>query len=210
MKKVLVVGAGGFGREVWQYLLQSPACGVEWTVAGFLDDNADALAKFDHPGRIVGTIRGYRPGPDEVLVCALGTPSAKRAVCASLVAAGATFMTFAHHTAVVGTSVRLGAGCVLAPYVVLTSDVRAGDFVTFNCHSCCGHDVTIGDYSTLSGFCELTGGVTLGESVFMGSHATVIPGRRIGDGVYIGAGSAAISHLKPGQKVFGVPARQLA
>ncbi len=44
MKKLLIVGAGGFGRELYVWASQHPDCGRAWTLAGFLDDNADALA----------------------------------------------------------------------------------------------------------------------------------------------------------------------
>lgn len=209
MKKILIIGAGGLGREAWNYLAQHPECGRSWQIAGFLDDNAGALEKFDYPVKVQGSISEYLPKDDELLVCALGSPEIKQQVCNKLLARGAAFKTFVHHTALVGRNVILGRGCFLAAHVVITGDARLGDFVTLNCHSTCGHDVTVGDFTTLSSYCDLTGGVELGEKVFLGSHASIVPKRKIGDGAFIGAGSVVVTHLKPGKKVFGVPAKPL-
>jgi sugar O-acyltransferase (sialic acid O-acetyltransferase NeuD family) len=207
MKKIHIVGAGGFGREVLGFLKQHPDCGRLWEIAGFVDDNATALDGFHYKEKIVSSISDYTPADEDRLVCALGLPEVKKNVCPKLLERGATFMTFVHPTAIIGEHVSLGIGCVLAPFTSLTADVTLGDFVTFNTRSGCGHDVRVGAYSTLSPFCDLTGGVILGEGVFMGSHATVIPKRRLGDGAHVGAGSVVATHLRPGQRVFGVPAK---
>jgi sugar O-acyltransferase (sialic acid O-acetyltransferase NeuD family) len=207
MRKILILGAGGFGREVWNYLSQSPKCGVEWQIGGFLDDNVNALDEFDYPQKIVARTADYQAKPGELIVCALGSPEVKEKVCTSLLDRGAVFKTFVHHTALVGKKACLGKGCFLAPHSIITSDACLGDFVTINCFSGCGHDVVIGDFTTLSSYCDLTGGVQLGKKVFLGSHVTVVPGRKVGDSAYIGAGSAVVTHVKSGQKVLGVPAK---
>ena len=61
MDQVYIVGAGGFGREVAHWLTQSPDCGTKWRLAGFLDDNAEALKGFSTDLKVVGSIQGYRP-----------------------------------------------------------------------------------------------------------------------------------------------------
>lgn len=210
-KDLLVVGAGGMGRELWCYLVQKAQADAdfarEYRLKGFLDDNPHALDRFNYPAGIVGSISEYTASPDELLVCALGAPEVKARVCPLLKERGAQFYTFIHPTALVAPTAVLGEGTVVAPFVHVSADVQAGAFVLFNCHSNAGHDARLGDYSTLSSYCELTGGVELGERVFMGSHASVIPGRRVGEGVRIGAGSIVINHIPAGRRVFGVPAK---
>ena len=43
MKRLIIIGAGGFGREVLEWALQSEAFGREWEPAGFIDDREDTL-----------------------------------------------------------------------------------------------------------------------------------------------------------------------
>lgn len=44
MKRLSLVGAGGFARELYSIVQRAPAHGREWSIAGFLDDTPAALA----------------------------------------------------------------------------------------------------------------------------------------------------------------------
>ncbi|CAA6676768.1 MULTISPECIES: acetyltransferase [unclassified Lentimonas] len=210
MKNLYIVGAGGFGREVYAWLLDSPECNVEWRVQGFLDDNLGALDGFDYELGVVASISDFQPSSDDLFVCAIGARAHKRRVCESLKARGASFFTLVHPTAIVGPNVSIGEGVVICPRVTVTCDVEIGEMVMLNLHCTVGHDVRVGAWSTVSAQCDLTGFVQLGEDVFLGSGVRVIPGKRIEDGAVVGAGSVVIRNVRAGQKVFGNPAREFA
>lgn len=207
MKQLIIVGAGGFGREVFAWASQHPDCGKQWSVAGFLDDNPEALEGYGYPCGVTGAIRDWKPGRDERFVCAIGDPAVKRAVCESLLARGAEFLTLIHPTVVLGTNIKLGRGVVLCPRVTLTADIVLGDFAAVNCHSSIGHDVRVGAWTTISGHCDITGCCELGEESFLGSGARILPGRRLGERAFVGGGAVVIRSVKPGQRVFGNPAK---
>ena len=209
MKTVLIVGAGGFGRELFSWCTHDPAYGKDWIVEGFLDDNATALRAFDLPVEVIGAISDYRPSGSEELVCAVGLPKIKRKVVETLKSRGARFRQLIHPTVVLGRNVRLGEGVVLCPGVILTCNNEFGDFVTFNCNASAGHDVRVGRFCTINAHCDLTGFVAIGEEVLLGSGARVIPGRRVGDRAVVGAGSVVIMNVGADTTVFGNPARRL-
>lgn len=209
MKRLIIVGAGGFGREVMAWALDHPDCGVIWKPAGFLDDNGSALDGFDCEFGVLGPVAGHAPDENSLYVCAVGAPGVKRAVCEGLLASGAEFIQLVHPTAVLGARVELGVGVVLCPRVTLTADICLGDFSAVNCHSSVGHDVQIGCWATVSGHCDLTGGSSLGEGAFLGSGARILPMKRVADWSYVGAGSVVIRSTKRGQRVFGNPAVSL-
>lgn len=209
MKKILIVGAGGFGREVLSWLKDWIRAREGWTVDGFLDDHSGALDCFTGLPSIRGPISSYQPQADEFLVCALGNPRVKLNVCNQLSQRGAEFLTLVHPTAVVGERVRIGRGTVICPLAVVTCDIELGEFVTLNAAATVGHDVVIGDGVTLSGHCDITGGVKVGKGAFFGSHASVIPGMTIGEFAVVGAGSTVVRNVKPGVTVFGIPAKQI-
>jgi sugar O-acyltransferase (sialic acid O-acetyltransferase NeuD family) len=210
MKDLYIVGAGGFGREVYAWLLDLPECNVEWKICGFLDDNLQALDGFKYAPGVVARVSDFQPASNDLFVCAIGARAHKRRVCEGLKDRGATFYTVVHPTAIVGANVSLGAGVVLCPRVSVTCDVEIAEMAMLNLHCTVGHDVRIGAWSTISAQCDLTGFVQLGEDTFLGSGVRVIPGKRIGDGAVVGAGSVVIRHVRPGQKVFGNPAREFA
>jgi sugar O-acyltransferase (sialic acid O-acetyltransferase NeuD family) len=209
MKRLLIVGAGGFGREIYSYCEVAPENHHEWQIGGFLDDDREALAGFDYPVGVVSGISDYTPLPGDLLVCAIGAPGIKKKICESLLQKGACFMTLIHPTATVGHNVRLGVGVVLCPGTIFTCDIEVGDFATVNCRSGGGHDCRIGRFSTISGSCEITGGVIVEDEVMVGAHATLLPRIVVGKGAFVGAGAVVVRNVKSGETVFGNPARTL-
>jgi sugar O-acyltransferase (sialic acid O-acetyltransferase NeuD family) len=208
IKNIVIVGAGGFGREVLQWIKDINKKRQTYNILGFIDDNLQALEDYQCDYNILGTIEGWEPSSKEAFVMAIASPLIKQRISSLLKKKGASFISIMHPTAIVGDFVKLGEGVVLYPNTIITTNVRIGDFVTV-LSSNIGHDVSIGDYSTISSFCDITGGVIVGKKVFLGSHSTIVPKKHIGDNAYIGAGSVVISNIKKNIKVFGNPARKL-
>ncbi|SFS28972.1 acetyltransferase [Pseudomonas sp. NFACC42-2] len=217
VKKLVILGAGGFGREVHAWLLDSirsgtckPTDGVVWEIAGFIDDFSNAPDIFPSLPPILSKIDEYEPEPDSYVVCAIADPAAKKMLANKLLLKGAKFFSLVHPSVVVGTNVTIGKGAVICPFTVLSSDLVVGDFVTINSGCTIGHDSSIADYCTLSGHCDITGGAKLQEGAFLGSHAVIIPKVTVGEYAVVGAGSVVIRKVGPGVTVFGVPAKRIS
>lgn len=210
MKNVYILGAGGFGREVFQWMKETLDFETSYQFKGFLDDNTGALDTFDFEAGVVGSIQEYTYKKGDVLICGLGKPDIKSAVCKPLLEMGADFLTLIHPSAKIGRACEIGLGSVICPNVILTCDVQLGAFVMMNIMSTAGHDVRVGDWSTVSAHCDCTGGVEIGESVFIGSGARIIPNKKVASNARVGAGSVVIRDVSEGLTVFGNPARPLA
>ncbi len=208
MKDILIVGAGGLGREVLQWVKDINAVAPTWRIKGFLDDNPATLDGVDCDYPVVGTIGEWTPAEDEVFVCAVADCATKEQVVSSLQARGAQFESVIHPTATIGDHNHLGEGFIAFPGSVITVNASIGDFVTL-LNSQLGHEARVGDFSTISSYCDITGGVTLGKRVFLASHVTIVPGRRVGDDAYLGAGSVVFSDVQAKTKVLGNPARRI-
>lgn len=205
--ELFIVGAGGFGREMYCWLQDLTEWARDWQFAGFLDDNMSALEGFDYDAEVVATASDFTPKKGQVFVCGIGNVEMKHKVCAPLLNKGADFIRIIHPSAVLGANVHLGAGVVVCPGVKLSCDIKLGDMVMLNLNTTIGHDASVDAWSTLSPQSNINGGVRIGMQVFLGSNATILPGISIGNNAFVGAGSVVMREVKPGQRVFGNPAR---
>lgn len=209
MRRLLIVGAGGFGREVLAWATDCEAT-HGWEIGGFLDANPEALASYSLDSEVLGHPETYTPQIGDVFLCSIGDPKTRMAVTRSLEERGARFATLVHPTAIVGPRCELGEGSILCPGVVLTCDVIVGRHTILNVYATAGHDVVMGDYCTLSGHVDCTGHVTLGTGAMLGTHASAIPGVRVGDYAAIGAGSCAYRNVRDNSTIVGIPGRRIA
>ncbi|MGP8246938.1 MAG: acetyltransferase [Bryobacteraceae bacterium] len=209
-KRLLIIGAGGFGREVLHWALDTEASSPGWRVGGLLDSNPTALDRFGIPYAVIGDPASYAPAQFDVFVCALGDPVRKLTLSRALVARGARFVTLVHPTAVVGERNQIGDGCILCPHSVVTTDATLGQFVTLNLGATVGHDAILGDGCILNPHADVNGNVHVGEGVLMGTQAVALPGVQIGDYAKVGAGAVVVSSVAAGTTVVGVPAKPTA
>ncbi|HSH09406.1 MAG TPA: acetyltransferase [Oceanipulchritudo sp.] len=210
MKQLVIIGAGGFGREVAEWARGCPAYLHEWEIAGFLDDRVDALSRFPEIELpVLGNTSDYEPRKNDVFLVALGKPELRRTMRERFISKGAEFTRLIHQSCILGRRIQLDPGVILCPGVVLTCDIHIGANCALNVRTAVGHDATMGADCQISSFCDITGYVQVGNAVMMGSRASVIPGRKIGDGAVLGAGSVVIADVPPNVTVFGNPARLL-
>ena len=203
--ELYLVGAGGFGREVAGWLMETGT-----PVAGFLDIGRSALSAFpDFPVRVVGDDTDWVVQPHHKFLVTVGEPMLKRIVIGRLLTHGARMHTAIHPTARVSPYAEVGVGCIIGGNCGIAAHARLGIGVTMIALDTIGHDAEIGDYCQLSSHCEVSGGAVLGEGVLMGSHAVVLPHAKVGEYAIVGAGSVVVREAPARTTVFGVPAKNI-
>lgn len=209
MKSLVIIGAGGCGRELYFLAKESLGYGEEFVIKGFIDDNIYALDGFDGYPPMLGTVGDYIPEEDDVFTCGLGNVAPKKKCVEIILSRGGKFINIIHKTATVRENSTLGIGCIICDGVFISCDVRIGDFVTIQRMSNFGHDVRIGSFCQFNSNSYMGGGAEVGDMVTVHTGAIITPGKKVSDFCTVNAASVVIRNVKEGQTVFGSPAKPL-
>lgn len=207
-EKIIIVGAGGFGRELYDML---------WDVfdqnthefKGFLaqDDSSLTQAGLELPW--LGDPEEYEPSEQDRFLMAIGYMDVRRRVYETLRQRGAEFPPFIHPRSLIASTAKIGPGAVIYPFATVSNGSVLNDDVHLNYYASAGHDCQLGKHCLLAPYATLNGFVELADEVYLATHATVAPGKKIGYRSKLSSNSAAMQDVPENQIVFGVPGRQV-
>lgn len=215
MKDIVVVGAGGFGREVCD-VIEALAVTSDVRLLGVVDDqpseiNLDRLQQREI--RYLGTSGEFIDRLDSSgvadlhYVVGINSPSVKTQISARFEAACVPAAVLVHPQATVGSAVQLGVGTVICAGARVNTNVRIGRHVHVNPNCNVGHDTVLEDFVSVNPLAAISGEVTVGTGVVVGSTAFVFQGISVGENAVIGASSCVVNDVPADATVKGVPAR---
>ena len=208
MKDIIIVGAGGCGREVANWIEDINEVEETWNILGFIDDNMNALDGLPSKYKIIDSISNHVPS-NAYYAIGIANPPVKKMIAEMLESKGAKFASIIHPSTRIYTEFPLGRGLITYPNAKISTGCKIGNFVNIQ-STIIGHDVLIEDYVTVSSSCGVTGGTKLREACFLADHAAISVGMEIGKNAYVGIGSVVIRDVKEDTRVFGNPARVFA
>jgi sugar O-acyltransferase (sialic acid O-acetyltransferase NeuD family) len=203
---LVIVGAGGHGRETLDVVEACNAMSPTYDFMGFCARDADPALMARRHATVLGDVDVLRD-LDASYVIGIGTSGTRRDLDARITGFGRDAVTLVHPAASLGSDLRLAPGVILAAGARATTNVTLGRHTHLNVNAVVSHDCEVGDYVTLSPGVLINGNVTLGEGVFLGTGAVVLPGRSIGAWATIGAGAVVTEDVASGRTAVGVPAR---
>lgn len=208
LKNLLIIGTGGFAREVFWHAQNSIGFGKTFIIKGFLEGNiALRFGCYDDlPLPVFNNVIDYSIEKDDVFVIAIADVNAKIAIAKIIDKKGGMYLNLIHKTSMVSEKANMGTDVILCPFTTVSVNVKIGNHVMLNSYSSLGHDATLGDYISIMGHVDITGNVKVEKASYWGSGARALPHSKIGEHSLIGAGSVVLKKVKAGQTVFGNPA----
>ena len=211
MKNLLIVGARGWGREVYASISKSKEIiDGEMVIKGFLDSKSDAFEglRGTFPP-IISSPENYELKEDDIFFVALGDSKWRKHYAELLKNKGAKFYTYIADESFINETSMIGEGSYVARWCAISDNVTIGEHVIVHPYTNIGHDAVVKDYASLLTNVFIGGAAEVGESAQMSPQSMIIPHKKIGKNVMVGAGSVVIRNIKDGQSVHGNPAIKL-
>jgi sugar O-acyltransferase (sialic acid O-acetyltransferase NeuD family) len=208
-QKIVILGAGGFAREVLWVFREANEANPQSDVLGFVDEDKSKHGKIICDLPVLGGFDWFE-GMDKQSIRVLsgvGSALAKQHLADESKRLGLEFCSLVHPDTRMSRYVSIGCGTIITAGNIVTTQVCVGDQVTINLGCTIGHDCNIGNYSTLAPGTHLSGYCNIGEGVELGTGCVVLPGITIGDWSRIGAGAVVVKNVPGGVTMAGVPAR---
>jgi sugar O-acyltransferase (sialic acid O-acetyltransferase NeuD family) len=202
-KRLVIIGAGGHGKVVVDTALSIAA----YNEVVFVDARFPELSEhFGFP--VVGDDSAIESLVDEDtdFVVAIGNDAIRAGKYTLLKANGARMPSYVHPSAILSSTVTIGAGTVVFPRAVINASAVIGDNVIINTGAIVEHDCVVASHSHVGPGVILTGGCVVGEKTMLGAGCIVCPGVEIADGARVGAGAVVTGAVAANTLVVGVPA----
>jgi sugar O-acyltransferase (sialic acid O-acetyltransferase NeuD family) len=208
---VVIIGAGGHGREVADILRDQCDAGTDLTPMGFIDQNLELHGKVIDGLPVLGDFSWFETERrDKVaVICAVGSPQICRRLVLQARKIGLIFASAISPRANISSRASLGEGVTIFPNVVVNTGAFVDSYSILNVGVVVSHDATVGSYCNINPGARLAGNTTINEGSYIGMGTSVIQGRTVGAWSVVGAGAVVISDLQKNVTAVGVPARTI-
>ena len=208
MKKIAIIGSGGFGREVACLINAINEESKDWDFIGFFDDVKDIGYENEY-GRVLGRIKDLNSYPESLaVVVAIAKPSAIEVIVKSITSPNIYFPNLIAPDIIFfdKNNMSLGQGNIIGFGCSISCNIYIGNFNIFNCFISVGHDTKIGNYNAIMPSTNISGNVTIGNRNFLGVSSVILEKLTIGNDTTIGANSLIFRNTKDKNTYIGNPA----
>lgn len=210
MKEIVILGAGGFGREVAWLIEEINKKEKTYNLLGFLDENQEIENKMINGYKVLGNLEFLKKQKNLYFVVAVGNAKIKKLLAKKAIDYGGIAETLIHPSVIKSELNEIGRGVIICAGNIITVNAKIEDFVTLNLGCTVGHDAVIEKYTTVYPSVNISGNCVIGEESEIGTKTAIIQGISLGEKVITGAGSVIVKDFDSECTVIGVPAKAKA
>lgn len=191
-----IIGAGGFGKEIYWSL--NPVERINTVF--FVDDEY-----WDNTDNKILPLSLFESDKYEVVIAIADSYHRERIV--NNLPKTTKFFTHIHPSAQIhGEDVEIGEGSVVCAGSIITTNVKIGKHAHINLITTIGHDCVIGNYFTTAPGVQISGNEIIGDRVYFGTRSCIKQKLKICNDVVIGMNAGVVKDIvEPGTYV-GTPA----
>ena len=194
-----IIGAGGFGREVYWSLSLIERVNTKF----FVDDKY-----WDGKNDLILPISKFNPKEYKVII-AVGNPKDRFDIVQRLPTETKYFTHLHSSVQILDPSVEIGEGSIICAGTIITTNVKIGKHAHLNLQTTIGHDCEIGDYFTTAPGAKISGNCKIYDCVYVGTNASIKEKLSIHSLTTIGSNAAVVKNIKEPGIYVGVPSEKL-
>jgi len=211
MKDIVLIGAGGLGREAAYLIERINRVKHQYNLLGFVVEE-----QYYKPDEVVngypvlGNLEWAVDNREKIVChCTIGETKPRARIQEEMEEKGCEFESLIDPDIEIHHTVSIGAGTFIQGGCGLSVNISIGKGALLNGGVLIGHDVIVGDYTCVMTRTTISGNVKIGSKVFIGGAAYIIPKITIEDEAVVAAGSVVFKHVKTGSHVLGNPAKKI-
>lgn len=206
LRPLIIVGAGGLGREIAWLVADINRQKPEWDFKGFVDEGVQGNTVEGYP--VLGPVEHlYDMSLNIWVVVAIADSRVRMKFVQQIISQGRKLATLVHPSVSMSDYVEIGAGSIICSGTVITTNVTLGQAAIINPGCFIGHDTELQNYVSLMPAANLAGEVKVGEGCYFGLNSCVINRTAIGEWSIIGAGAVVVDNIPAYSLAVGVPAK---
>jgi len=209
MKNIVIIGSGGFAKEVAFLIEDINKQKAKWNFLGYIDEKVGGsngkYKVFNNDDWLISI-------QEEIsVVFGLGNPSLVARLVQKFRLNKKIKYPSLIHPNVIGDwdRIKIGEGNIICAGNIFTTDIQIGSFNVFNLDCTIGHDAVIGNYNVINPSVNISGGVDICNEVLLGTGSQVLQYKKITNKVIIGAGAVVTKNIEDMGVYVGSPAKKI-
>ena len=211
MEKIVIVGAGGFGREVEWLINRINKVKPTYEVIGFADDGKEIGESVGHSTVIFNTDELSKTLEKYSVAIAVGNAKVRKMLAEKLSSnKNLSFPNLIDPAVICDEGeLTLGQGNIICGGTIMTVNINIGNFNIINLDCTIGHDDVFNNYITIYPSVNVSGNVIVNDCTEIGTGTQIIQGLSVEGNTIIGASAAVVKNIEESGTYVGVPVKRI-